>query len=169
LAPYFFPLYVVLVVGCLFWDTCSGVGRATSLVSSPGRAAYAFHITLTWHILQTRQSDITSQGYFFFRSHYFPRKHGVLLIGRHADESPRALIARLVAQRIGALCSACGRSCSCACQGLPAFRGDHHVDESLNRGRLDIAVVAPELRRKTSVKDARRWGLGDAAEETIRY
>ena len=28
-------------------------------------AAYAFHITLTWHILQTQQPDITSQGRLF--------------------------------------------------------------------------------------------------------
>ena len=27
--------------------------------------AYAFHLTLTWHVLQTRQTDITSQGYLF--------------------------------------------------------------------------------------------------------
>ena len=27
--------------------------------------AYAFHVTLTFHILKTRQSDITEQGYFF--------------------------------------------------------------------------------------------------------
>lgn len=28
-------------------------------------AAYAFHVTLTWHVLQTRQSDITEHGSFF--------------------------------------------------------------------------------------------------------
>ena len=28
-------------------------------------AAYAFHVTLTWHTLKTRQSDITSQGWLF--------------------------------------------------------------------------------------------------------
>ena len=28
-------------------------------------AAYAFHITLTWQILKTRQTDITSQGCLF--------------------------------------------------------------------------------------------------------
>jgi hypothetical protein len=28
-------------------------------------AAYAFHVTLTVHVLQTRQTDITSQGYLF--------------------------------------------------------------------------------------------------------
>jgi len=28
-------------------------------------AAYSFHLTLTWHILKSRQSDITEQGYLF--------------------------------------------------------------------------------------------------------
>jgi hypothetical protein len=28
-------------------------------------AAYAFHITLTFQVLQTRQTDITGQGYLF--------------------------------------------------------------------------------------------------------
>ena len=28
-------------------------------------AAYAFHASLTWHILQTRQPDVTSQGRLF--------------------------------------------------------------------------------------------------------
>jgi len=66
LAPYFFPLYAILVVlvyllGNLFWDW------------QPYRvwfhlalgAAYAFHLSLTWHVLQTQQSDITSQGWLF--------------------------------------------------------------------------------------------------------
>jgi hypothetical protein len=66
LAPYFFPFYAVIVI----------------LVFAAGRAlwgwrhyqvwfhlllggAYAFHVTLTWHILKGRQSDITDQGYLF--------------------------------------------------------------------------------------------------------
>ncbi len=66
LAPYFFPLYAVLVVlgyllGNWIWDW------------QPYRlwfhlalgAAYAFHVSLTWHVLQTQQSDITSQGWLF--------------------------------------------------------------------------------------------------------
>lgn len=66
LAPYFFPLYAVLVVvvfalgnwlwnwrGFLPWfHLCLG-------------AAYAFHVTLTFSVLQTRQTDITDQGYLF--------------------------------------------------------------------------------------------------------
>ena len=66
LAPYFFPLYAVLVVlvflgGHLIW----GWSRWTPLFHLLLGAAYAFHLTLTWHILQTRQSDITGQGYLF--------------------------------------------------------------------------------------------------------
>ena len=66
LAPYFFPLYVVLVVvlfsiGRLIWDWRSYLVWFHLLVG----AAYAFHVTLTWHVLKTRQSDITSQGWLF--------------------------------------------------------------------------------------------------------
>ena len=66
LAPYFFPLYAVLVVlvflvGHLIW----GWARWTPLFHLLLGAAYAFHLTLTWEILKTRQSDITGQGYLF--------------------------------------------------------------------------------------------------------
>ena len=66
LAPYFFPLYVALVVavfalGRWLWDWRSYLVWFHLLVG----AAYAFHVTLTWHVLQTRQSDITSQGWVF--------------------------------------------------------------------------------------------------------
>jgi hypothetical protein len=82
LAPYFFPLYVVLVVCCfvlghLLWGWTHYVVWFHLLVG----AAYAFHITLTWDILQTRQSDITSQGYFFSAVVIFLGNIGVLLIG----------------------------------------------------------------------------------------
>jgi hypothetical protein len=66
LAPYFFPLYAILVVlgyllGNLFWDWQPyRVGFHLAL-----GAAYAFHLSLTWHVLQTQQSDITSQGWLF--------------------------------------------------------------------------------------------------------
>ncbi|MFM8470377.1 MAG: hypothetical protein ACKODH_10465 [Limisphaerales bacterium] len=66
LAPYFFPLYAVLVVlvflaGHLVW----GWARWTPGFHLLLGAAYAFHVTLTWEILKTRQSDITGQGYLF--------------------------------------------------------------------------------------------------------
>jgi hypothetical protein len=44
-------------------------------------AAYAFHVTLTWFILQTRQSDITSQGYLFSAVVIFMGNAAVLLFG----------------------------------------------------------------------------------------
>ncbi|MEN9572533.1 MAG: hypothetical protein RL514_388 [Verrucomicrobiota bacterium] len=66
LAPYFFPLYAVLVVlGFLLGHLIWGWARWTPLFHLLLGAAYAFHLTLTWEILQTRQSDITSQGYLF--------------------------------------------------------------------------------------------------------
>jgi hypothetical protein len=44
-------------------------------------AAYAFHLTLTFHVLQTRQSDITSQGYLFSGVVIFLGNVSVLLFG----------------------------------------------------------------------------------------
>ena len=66
LAPYFFPFYAVLVIGGfaighLIW----GWGKYLVVFHLLVGAAYAFHLTLTFHVLQTRQSDITSQGYLF--------------------------------------------------------------------------------------------------------
>jgi hypothetical protein len=66
LAPYFFPFYAALVAlmftaGHLIWDWRAYAPWFHLLLG----AAYAFHVTLTWHVLQTRQSDITEHGYFF--------------------------------------------------------------------------------------------------------
>jgi hypothetical protein len=44
-------------------------------------AAYAFHVTLTFHTLQTRQTDITSQGYLFSAVVIFLGNVAVLLFG----------------------------------------------------------------------------------------
>ena len=44
-------------------------------------AAYAFHVTLTFQTLQTRQSDITSQGYLFSGVVIFLGNAGILLFG----------------------------------------------------------------------------------------
>ncbi len=82
LAPYFFPLYVVLLValfalGHVVFGWMSYLPVFHLLVG----AAYAFHITLTWHILQTRQTDITSQGCLFSAVIIFLGNIGVLLVG----------------------------------------------------------------------------------------
>jgi len=82
LAPYFFPFYVVLVVGVfvaghLIWDWHAYLMWFHLCVG----AAYAFHITLTWHVLQTRQTDITSQGYLFSAVVIFLGNVAVLLLG----------------------------------------------------------------------------------------
>jgi hypothetical protein len=80
LAPYFFPLYAMMVVGLfapghfiwawpLVWfHLCIG-------------AAYSFHVTLTFHTLKTRQSDITSQGWLFSAVVIFLGNICVLLFG----------------------------------------------------------------------------------------
>lgn len=82
LAPYFFPLYVVLVVafyvvGHLIWNWQPYAAWFHLLLG----AAYGFHLTLTWHILKTEQSDITSQGYLFSGVIIFLGNIGVLLLG----------------------------------------------------------------------------------------
>jgi hypothetical protein len=44
-------------------------------------AAYAFHVTLTWHILKSSQSDISDQGYIFSAVVIFLGNAVVLLVG----------------------------------------------------------------------------------------
>ena len=82
LAPYFFPLYVVLLVALFaLGHVLFGWSRYMPVFHLLVGAAYAFHITLTWHILQTQQSDITSQGYLFSGVIIFLGNIGVLLVG----------------------------------------------------------------------------------------
>ena len=66
LAPYFFPIYTLAVVlvfglGNWLWDWRSYRVWVHLLIG----VSYAFHVTLTWHVLKTRQSDIIEQGYLF--------------------------------------------------------------------------------------------------------
>jgi hypothetical protein len=80
LAPYFFPLYTVIVItvfvaGRWVW------GWSLLLFHLCVGAAYAFHVTLTVHTLKTRQSDITSQGYLFSAAVIFLGNVIVLLLG----------------------------------------------------------------------------------------
>lgn len=82
LAPYFFPLYVVAVVlvylvGHLIWNWQAYLPWFHFFVG----AAYAFHLTLTWHILQTRQTDITEQGYLFSATVIWLGNIVVLIVG----------------------------------------------------------------------------------------
>jgi hypothetical protein len=82
LAPYFFPLYAVLVVlffvfGHWIWNWKHYLPWFHLFLG----AAYAFHVTLTWHILKHNQSDITEQGYLFSGVIIFLGNIGVLLIG----------------------------------------------------------------------------------------
>ena len=82
LAPYFFPLYAIIVIavfalGNLIWNWHGYLVWFYLLLG----AAYAFHVTLTFHVLQTRQSDITSQGYLFSAVVIFLGNAVVLLFG----------------------------------------------------------------------------------------
>ncbi len=82
LAPYFFPLYAVLVGGVFaagnwLWHWQAYAVWFHLLLG----AAYAFHVTLTWHILKSSQTDITEQGYLFSAVIIFLGNMGVLLLG----------------------------------------------------------------------------------------
>jgi len=82
LAPYFFPIYVALLVlvfglGQWFWNWQPYRVWFHLLLG----AAYAFHVTLTWHVLQTRQSDITGQGWLFSAVVIYLGNVAVLLVG----------------------------------------------------------------------------------------
>jgi len=82
LAPYFFPLYSILVVlAFALGHLLFGWNQYRVWFHLLLGAAYAFHLTLTWHILQTRQSDITSQGYLFSAVVIFLGNIVVLLVG----------------------------------------------------------------------------------------
>ncbi|HWH69978.1 MAG TPA: hypothetical protein VNT26_11360 [Candidatus Sulfotelmatobacter sp.] len=82
LAPYFFPLYAVLVIavfvsGHLIWNWRAYTVWFHLLLG----AAYAFHLTLTWHVLKSSQSDIIDQGYLFSAVVIFLGNVSVLLVG----------------------------------------------------------------------------------------
>jgi len=82
LAPYFFPFYAAVVVavfatGHLIWNWKHYLVWFHLLMG----AAYAFHVTLTGHILKTRQSDITEHGYLFSAVVIFLGNVSVLLVG----------------------------------------------------------------------------------------
>lgn len=66
LAPYFFPLYSVLWTGAfllLAW-AFGWHGQGFWLRLGIG-LTYAFHVTLTAHVLRNRQPDIDGEGWFF--------------------------------------------------------------------------------------------------------
>ena len=97
LAPYFFPLYAaavvaVFVVGHLVWDWHSYLIVFHLFLG----AAYAFHVTLTTFILQTRQTDITEQGCLFSATIIFLGNVLVLLLGLPflTDETDLASVLR---------------------------------------------------------------------------
>jgi hypothetical protein len=81
LAPYFFPLYAVLVVllfeiGNRVWNWKPYLVWFHLLLG----VSYGFHVTLTWHILKSSQSDITEQGYLFSAVVIFLGNTAVLLV-----------------------------------------------------------------------------------------
>lgn len=66
LAPYFFPVYTMMVgliflLGHMLWDWRRFALYFHFLLG----ASYAFHLTLTWRALQVEQTDITEHGYWF--------------------------------------------------------------------------------------------------------
>jgi hypothetical protein len=81
LAPYFFPLYAVIVVALFsFGNWMWHWQRSAMWFHLLLGAAYGFHVTLTWHILKSSQTDITDQGYLFSAVVIFLGNVGVLLV-----------------------------------------------------------------------------------------
>ena len=84
LAPYFIPLYsaavlVLFSIGRAIWDWNDP--WVWGILFWALGATYAFHILLNWYILQTRQPDITSQGYLFSGVIIFAGNALILLLG----------------------------------------------------------------------------------------
>jgi hypothetical protein len=124
LAPYFFPLYAVLVVvtflaGHFVWGWRAYVPWFHLLLG----AAYAFHLTLTWHILKTSQSDITNQGYLFSVVVIFLGNVGVLLVGIPllAERVPVLTALRWWVDCTGVAAHQIGSYVSCIINWLRAF------------------------------------------------
>jgi Peptidase M50B-like len=82
LAPYFVPVYAIAVVLIFAVANALGAWRLHPVwFHLLLGAAYGFHLTLTWNVLQTRQTDITSQGYIFSAVVIFLGNVLVLLAG----------------------------------------------------------------------------------------
>lgn len=82
LAPYFFPLYVVLIIiifaiGNFFWNLSNYVLLFYFFIG----IMYAFHITLTISALKIKQPDIVKEGYIFSAIIIFLGNMSVLLVG----------------------------------------------------------------------------------------
>jgi len=82
LAPYFFPLYAVLVVagyalGQWLWRWPA---ESTWFHLALG-ATYGFHVLMTWQILATDQTDVSGQGYLFSAVTIYLGNILVLLLG----------------------------------------------------------------------------------------
>jgi hypothetical protein len=82
LAPYFCPLYALMVVGLfvaghVIWNWHPYVVWFHLALG----AAYAFHLSLSWHILKNEQTDLADHGYFFSIVVIFLGNAVVLLVG----------------------------------------------------------------------------------------
>lgn len=81
LAPYFFPFYAVLVMGVFMIARLAAPwSRLQVWFLLLLGAAYAFHITLTGHVLKSQQSDISEQGYIFSAAIILLGNLGVLVL-----------------------------------------------------------------------------------------
>ena len=91
LAPYFFPLYALIVIGVfalgnLIWGWHDYLPIFYLVLG----AAYAFHATLTGHVLRMEQTDVTSQGYLFsavviFLGNVVPLLFAIPVLNHHPD------------------------------------------------------------------------------------
>jgi hypothetical protein len=102
LAPYFIPIYAIMVFvifalgrQILDWES-TAVWAAFFWALG---LSYSFHILLTWNILHTRQTDITSQGYVFSAVIIFLGNALVVVLGMNIVSSDIGL--GLIAHSLG--------------------------------------------------------------------
>ena len=114
LAPYFFPIYTVLWV--LLYGATRWMFRGSDLpflFHSGIGATYAFHITLTCHILRVRQPDIIGEGRIFSAVVIWLGNVLVLLVGLPSLASGTGIASAfsMAIERTGRVIAALGTFC----------------------------------------------------------
>ncbi len=114
LAPYFFPIYTVLWV--LLYGATRWMFRGADLpflFHSGIGATYAFHVTLTCHILRVRQPDIIGEGRVFSAVVIWLGNVLVLLVGLPSLTSGISIATAfsMAIERTGRVIAALGTFC----------------------------------------------------------
>jgi hypothetical protein len=112
LAPYFFPLYSILWAGAFLLATWAFGWHGHDFWFRLGVGlTYAFHVTLTAHVLRNRQPDIDGEGWLFSAVLVWLLHVIVLLVALPAVTGGMAPVDALAraAHRVGAVLMGIGR------------------------------------------------------------